>query len=611
MQALTLPPISDRYGLAPESSRVAPERIFSEGIANENPVFPLNVDGEIVLDFGRKLTGRIWIEADGPIDFVYGSDWEQLDYIKGMGDDRTTRYWLHETYERACPWGRVVPSFDEAQPCEKSISAFRLLSLESDRPVTIKKCWVDFSPPHLPLVGSFHCDDPELETMWHMGIYTTLACTQLNTHSQVPIPAPGKGYVIWDGPRRDREVWAGDLRLASLIWMSAYDDPEPIANSLYMLWQARHVGCDSDGLIPGAASSHQIFYEWTFWFLVNAWEYYQWTGDPVFLDSLMAANDLLFPSGVDQTLGWIERTKNDNGFVEATNSWMWSIKVQGEMASLAMVHVAGLEALAKLYQADGRAEMAVKTNNLAQETRKLIPPTFYDDGFGAYRLGNFSDRERKTYPQDANAWAILYDIGSDSSREGCHRFLDDPRLQSEAGLRCYWPPFTDEDGDWFLAEKTKWMHNETVWPYPNCYSAWAKFHSGRFDRAIEILKAFHRPHIERGYATLWEVMMPNGDTPISTYGNLGSLCHAWSGLATYLFPRYLLGVQPTAPGFAEASIHPNLGPLQRAEGSIPTPKGPIQVELMRKKNRIVGKATLPVGVEVGSVGDGIEICKRR
>ncbi|MCA9414065.1 MAG: hypothetical protein KC944_22820, partial [Candidatus Omnitrophica bacterium] len=150
-------------------------------------------------------------------------------------------------------------------------------------------------------------------------------------------------------------------------------------------------------------------------------------------------------------------------------------------------------------------------------------------------------------------------------------------------------------------------HNETVWPYPNCYAAWANFHQGRVGRGLEILKAFHRPHIEQGYPTLWEVMMPNGDTPIKKYGNLGSLCHAWGGLATYLLPRYILGIQPASPGFDSIAIHPNLGPLDHSHGSIPTPRGRVTLELERKGTALSGKATLPKGIHVDSIGDGIEI----
>ncbi|MCA9438275.1 MAG: hypothetical protein KC978_20995, partial [Candidatus Omnitrophica bacterium] len=384
---MNFPTRSERYGFAPENPRVEPVGAYDGNGKPVKPSFPFVLDGDCVLDFGQNLAGKIWIQADGPVDYLYGSDWDQLAWFQQMGEERTTRYGVHETYERACPWGRVEPIDGQPSPLEPSISVFRLLSVRANKPTTIHNCWVDFSAPHLPLAGSFHCSDSELETIWHMGIYTTLVCTQKNTDSQVPVPAPGRGYVIWDGPRRDREVWAGDLRLASLIWLSAYDDPEPVANSLYILWHARHVGCDCEGLIPGSASSQQIFYEWTFWFLVNAWEYYEWTKDENFLQGLMLANDLLFPSGPDQTLEWVKKNLNADGFVEATNSWMWSIKVQGEMAALAMVQVAGLEALAKLYRADNRLEKAAEAQALAEQTRVAIPLAFLDDQANAYRMG--------------------------------------------------------------------------------------------------------------------------------------------------------------------------------------------------------------------------------
>ena len=40
----------------------------------------------------------------------------------------------------------------------------------------------------------------------------------------------------------------------------------------------------------------------------------------------------------------------------------------------------------------------------------------------------------------------------------------------------------------------------------------------------------------------------------------------------------MLGAQPLSPGWRRARIRPNPGPLTRAAGAIPTPRGPIRIE---------------------------------
>ena len=45
-----------------------------------------------------------------------------------------------------------------------------------------------------------------------------------------------------------------------------------------------------------------------------------------------------------------------------------------------------------------------------------------------------------------------------------------------------------------------------------------------------------------------------------------------------LLPRYVLGAEPTAPGWQTALIRPCPGPLQHAKGKVPTPRGPIKID---------------------------------
>lgn len=45
----------------------------------------------------------------------------------------------------------------------------------------------------------------------------------------------------------------------------------------------------------------------------------------------------------------------------------------------------------------------------------------------------------------------------------------------------------------------------------------------------------------------------------------------------------VLGVKPTAPGFAKVLIEPKWADLEFARGTVPTPKGPIEVSWQKNK----------------------------
>ena len=57
--------------------------------------------------------------------------------------------------------------------------------------------------------------------------------------------------------------------------------------------------------------------------------------------------------------------------------------------------------------------------------------------------------------------------------------------------------------------------------------------------------------------------------------------HAWGAAPANLLPRFVLGARPLAPGWRRAVIRPDPGPLTRAAGTVPTPRGPIRVEWTR------------------------------
>jgi alpha-L-rhamnosidase len=96
----------------------------------------------------------------------------------------------------------------------------------------------------------------------------------------------------------------------------------------------------------------------------------------------------------------------------------------------------------------------------------------------------------------------------------------------------------------------------------------------------------------------WRGMLALGLTTVpETPEPTRSDSHAWSAHPNYGLLATVLGVRPAEPGFKSVRIAPNLGPLQRAEGRVPHPRGEIVVRLARTgRGGLRSEVTLPEGL---------------
>lgn len=110
--------------------------------------------------------------------------------------------------------------------------------------------------------------------------------------------------------------------------------------------------------------------------------------------------------------------------------------------------------------------------------------------------------------------------------------------------------------------------------YAAQYLLEALFEHGAADAAFALITApgdrSWRHMVDSGTTITWEAWdqryKPNQDWN-----------HAWGAAPANLLPRYVLGARPLTPGWERTLIRPHPGPLARAEGKIPTPRGPILV----------------------------------
>jgi alpha-L-rhamnosidase len=62
--------------------------------------------------------------------------------------------------------------------------------------------------------------------------------------------------------------------------------------------------------------------------------------------------------------------------------------------------------------------------------------------------------------------------------------------------------------------------------------------------------------------------------------------HAWGTAPANIVARYLWGITPSKPGFAKATVKPQLGALTFSKIKVPTIKGPIRAEYKQIEKNI-------------------------
>lgn len=570
--------------------------------------FQLGPGQSVIIDWEKKRTGWVSLTGQGHLRFAYAGDKRILDLIISEKDrDSKFSQSAAPNYIGAKAEGHLVLSKTETFLHEE-IAAFRFFGLCNDSETTavIENITMEASEfPEKP-VGHFECSDPLINKAWQMGIDSVHLCTQPGDHSLNPVFGPfGQNYVQWDGCRRDREIWGGDLRTASLAWYYNFADNSPVANSLYLILSAQHDGCSEHGLFPASASTHQTFYEWALWAVVGLWEYYLHTGD----QKLLFVSSLVLP----KFLTWCEKkfAEHEDGWMHGNMSWMYTLPFEKQaMPGLQAVAVLALDAMVELFSAiskskNNRQVMIQNENGIMEESsnpfiifqqqclklRKNIMDrfdnAFFDKRLKAYRFINNDPWGKPRSDLCTNCWAILADIVPVNKRIQLLENLN--HLHGKEWGRMNLAPVIEEIDS---------SHNEMIWPYSIAFEISARFYTGDADGALKLLRDQTALLDEQGYSTLPEAVYPDGSPPIkgAPHGTL-SLCHAWASQSSWALQRYLLGVFPLTPGWETFSCKPLPSRIEWTRGKISTPHGIIEVELESRNGKTQGILRHPLAIQ--------------
>jgi hypothetical protein len=111
----------------------------------------------------------------------------------------------------------------------------------------------------------------------------------------------------------------------------------------------------------------------------------------------------------------------------------------------------------------------------------------------------------------------------------------------------------------------------------------ALYNAGEADYALELMTATH----DRS----WYNMIRIGSTITleawdMKYKPNADWNHAWGAVPANIIPRGLWGITPAAPGFGKVQVAPQMGSLEKASISHPTPRGQIKGVYEKITNRL-------------------------
>ena len=411
----------------------------------------------------------------------------------------------------------------------------RIDNVDASIPVELSQVRAILTLRDVPYIGSFKCDDERLNQIWETGAYTV----HLNMQE-----------FLWDGIKRDRLVWLGDMHPEVSVINSVFGYNEVVPNSLDMTRDVTPVSEWMNGI-----SSYSMW-----WILIHE-EWYLHHGKLDYLkqqQTYLAALLKRLATYVDAD----GREKLDGmRFLDWPTFENKTAVHEGLQAMMTMT----MESGARLCKILGDAETESLCVETAKRLRKHRPASSGRKSPAALlALAGMRDASevavelKKDGPKDLSTFYGFYVLNALAKSKEIDTGLD--------FISQYWGGMLD------FGATTFWEDFDLAWTE----------NAGRIDEPVAAgKKDLH------------------GDFGAHCYvGFRHSFCHGWAGGPTAWLSKNVLGVTPVSPGCAEVRIEPNLGRLAWAEGTYPTPKGAIHVRHDRRADGTIETSVkLPAGVK--------------
>jgi alpha-L-rhamnosidase len=390
----------------------------------------------------------------------------------------------------------------------------------------------------LEAIGSFRSSDARLNEIWQVGADTVHLCMQ---------------DFVWDGIKRDRLVWLGDMH--------------PEVSVISRVWGAHSIVPDSLDWIR----DHDPLPQWmngigsySMWWVIIQRDWYLHHGDAAYLE---AQRTYLL-----ELLGIFCTGVEENGAAVAFGfeflDWPSYEDTTSVKAGLQALVTLTLAAGGELCDTLGEAATAARCR-AALTVLEATPPTLSGKNKQASALLALA----KLVPVERVNTEVL----AENPLQGLSTFYGYYILQARAVagdylgaldvIRHYWGGMLD------LGATSFWEHFDLEWAA----------NATRIDELPkEGLRDIHRQCGAHCYKGLRH-----------------SLCHGWAAGPTAWLSEHVLGITPLETSCRRVRVAPHLADLEWAEGSFPTPFGPITVRHERTATgQIESEITAPSECEI-------------
>lgn len=299
----------------------------------------------------------------------------------------------------------------------------------------------------------------------------------------------------------------------------------------------------ASGNFPSCAPNGQFdIPEWSMYWPMLLWQQYLFFGDQELLNSKY--------TNLQNFLTWL------NGYKQATNlidppGWRISEYAGGSLESSGQNIATNCQYYENLRIASAVATILDRTTDAstytsrADQVKTAINSNLFTGQSYISKVGS-----SQQHPL-GSAWALRFDIVPDANKAAVIQWI---RSQGTPNLGGY-------GGDAF---------------YSGTYQA-----GGMGDFLVNDL-------------TRYNTMHNSNDTNWETWGS-GEYNHAWTAYPSYLFQKFISGIQPTGGAFATFNLKPEIGGLNYAESTVPTVKGNIVTRWEKAAvDRLTLTCTIPV-----------------
>lgn len=489
-----------------------------------------------LLDFGRELQGGIQL--------VTGQSSQKEIEIRVRFGESVSEAMCDITPENGATNDHAIRDFRMKLPwlgvAEVGNSGYRFVRIDVESKnvqLLLKEVRATFGYRDIPYLGSFRSDNERLNDIWMTGAYTV----HLNMQEY-----------IWDGVKRDRLVWIGDLHPELMTVNTVFGYNEVIPKSLDLIRDTTPVPNWMNGI-----SSYSIW-----WLLIHK-DWYLYQGDLDYLKEQKPYITTLLEHLMTKIDDKGKETLDGNRFLD----WPSSPNVKGIDAGLQALMVMAMDAGKEIAQAMSDETLAKRCAKAAKKLLKYTP-----------------DHNQLKQGAALMALAGLMDAGK-----------ADQEVLSVGGAK----NFSTFYGYYMLEAMAK------AGNYQGAMDIISEYWGAMLDLGATTFWEDFNMEWTRNAARIDE-LVPEGKVDVHrTYGDYcykgfrHSLCHGWASGPTAWLSRHVLGVQVLEPGCRKVKIEPHLGDLEWVEGSFPTPLGVITIKHTRGADgKVLSEIQAPEGIEI-------------